>query len=61
MDTLILIALIFGGIVIFTGIIRIIFTPSKNMLDLFVQLFLLDWLGDLLTELIKCFIDDMPE
>ncbi len=61
MDTLILIALIVIGIVIFTGIIRIIFSPPKHAIDYFIELFLLDWLVNLLAELIKCFIDDMPE
>ncbi len=61
MDTLILIALIVGGLVVFTGLIRVLFTPPKNGIDYFVQFFLLDWLVDLFAAIIEAICDSDPD
>jgi len=48
LTTILTISLVILGIIMLIGIIRLIFTPADNMLDFFVHLMLLDWMGDIL-------------
>lgn len=48
METLYLILLIFGAVVIIIGICRLIFSPTASLLDAFMHMFLLDWMFDVL-------------
>ena len=45
--------LIILAIIVFCGIIRVIFTPSESILDFFLDIFFLDFLWDLFIFIIS--------
>lgn len=48
MGALATIGLVIFGIIIIIGIIRVMFTPFTGFINFFMELILLDWLGDAL-------------
>jgi hypothetical protein len=51
--TLGIIGLSILGLIVLIGIIRIIFKPSDSFGDLLMDLFLLDWLGDIFVSILE--------
>lgn len=51
------ILLIILGVVVFVGIIRVIFGTYTTFFNSMMELFLLDWLGDLIVFVIECIIN----
>lgn len=57
MSILINIGLVLLAVIILTGIVRIIFSPFRGIGNLFMDLLLLDMLGDLLSAIIESLLD----
>ncbi len=55
MDTFINILIIISLIIVVIGIIRLILEPPRNVGNFFIQLFLIDLLGDLFNGILENF------